>query len=108
MQCVTRITDLCDHSDRRVQLGATVRIQTNSRLCKRDAGNWIEIASSRGGLTMARGKDPTTVNLWFLGFVFFVVFAGLACPPRANAQATATINGTVRDSTGAVIPDATV
>ena len=54
---------------------------------------------------MTRGKCPTTVNLWF---VFLVVFAGLASPPRANAQATATINGTVRDSTGAVIPDATV
>jgi hypothetical protein len=57
---------------------------------------------------MTREKHPTNVKLWFLGFVCLVVFAGLASPPRANAQATGTINGTVRDSTGAVIPDATV
>jgi len=57
---------------------------------------------------MTRGKCPTTVKLWFLGFVFLVAFAGLTSPPRANGQATATINGTVRDSTGAVVPGAMV
>jgi outer membrane receptor protein involved in Fe transport len=57
---------------------------------------------------MARRKHPTNVRLWLLGFVFFALFASLAFPPTAEAQATATINGTIRDSTGAVIPDATV
>jgi len=57
---------------------------------------------------MTRGKYRTNVRLCLLGFVFFVVFACLASPPRARAQATATINGTVSDSTGAVIADAAV
>ena len=57
---------------------------------------------------MTRGMNPTIVKLWLLGFAFLVVFATLASPPAAQAQATATINGTVRDSTGAVVPEATV
>jgi len=57
---------------------------------------------------MTRGKYRTNVKLCLPGFVFFVVFACLASPPRAKAQATATINGTVSDSTGAVIADAAV
>lgn len=57
---------------------------------------------------MKRGKCPTIVNLWLLGLAWFAVFTCLASPPTVHAQATATINGTVRDSTGAVIPDATV
>src|ERR1700739_1164683 len=42
------------------------------------------------------------------GLAWLVVFACLASPTAVLAQATATINGTVRDSSGAVVPDATV
>jgi outer membrane receptor protein involved in Fe transport len=57
---------------------------------------------------MTRGKCRTTAKLWFLRFALGVVFACLASFPTAQAQATATINGTVRDSTGAVIPGVAV
>ncbi|MGA8153007.1 MAG: TonB-dependent receptor [Terriglobales bacterium] len=57
---------------------------------------------------MTRGNYSTTVKLCFLGLAFLAVFACLTSPPAALAQATATVNGTVRDSTGAVIPEATV
>ena len=57
---------------------------------------------------MARRKHPMNVRLRLLGFVFFAALASLTFPPRTEAQATATINGTIRDSTGAVIPNATV
>jgi len=43
---------------------------------------------------------------WFAGFALFLAL--LASSPTACAQATATINGTVRDSSGAVISEATV
>jgi outer membrane receptor protein involved in Fe transport len=57
---------------------------------------------------MIRAKYTMTMKLSFLAFAFLLTFACLSFPPAAMAQATATVNGTVRDSTGAVIPDATV
>jgi Carboxypeptidase regulatory-like domain len=57
---------------------------------------------------MKCGKHTTSVKLPLQGLAVFFLFACLASPTAVRAQATATINGTVRDSTGAVIPDATV
>ena len=57
---------------------------------------------------MTRGKYSTSVKLCFLGLVFVVGLACLTFPPAALAQATATVNGTVRDSAGAVVTEATV
>jgi len=56
---------------------------------------------------MKRGTCSIS-KLCLLGLFALAVGAGLALPPAIHAQATATINGTVRDASGFVIPDATV
>ena len=53
--------------------------------------------------TFLRVIERWFVGLWSLGVVFCLIN-----PPRAEAQATATLTGTVRDSTGAVVPDAKI
>jgi outer membrane receptor protein involved in Fe transport len=54
-------------------------------------------------------RYPLFVSKFALfGLMSLLMLAALAFPQRARAQATATINGTVRDSSGAVIAGATV
>src|SRR5437660_2370258 len=61
-------------------------------------------ASSSFGLV--RGcRDLSSHRLWLLLVPLVLLFV---IPPSAAAQATATLNGVVRDSSGAVIPKATV
>jgi outer membrane receptor protein involved in Fe transport len=55
------------------------------------------------------GRYPLSVSKFALfGLAPVVILATLASPPAVRAQATATINGTVRDSSGAVVSGATV
>ena len=53
------------------------------------------------------GGDMQTRTLQFR-FLVFAAFLFLSLAPVASAQDTATLTGTVRDNTGAVIPGATV
>ena len=54
-------------------------------------------------------RYPLSVSKFALfGLAPVVILATLASPPVVRAQATATINGTVRDSSGAVVSGATV
>ena len=54
------------------------------------------------------GQHLIGIKLWLVGFLVLVSFGALSTL-KLNAQvATASINGVVRDSTGAVIPSATV
>jgi len=53
-------------------------------------------------------KSLKGVLQWLKAAAWFVLVAGLASPAVVRAQATASINGTVQDATGAVIPEATV
>src|SRR5580658_1842858 len=64
----------------------------------------------RGGSTMIRQGFQGAFERWreLLLSIFTVVIGLSLCAPQAFAQATATINGTVRDSAGAVITDAQV
>jgi hypothetical protein len=57
---------------------------------------------------MKRETSARISQLCLLALFFLAVSAALVFPPAIHAQATATINGTVRDAMGAVIPDATV
>src|ERR1700691_1685817 len=58
---------------------------------------------------MTSKRKPRIANLCSVGSLI-LLFAGLALllPGTARAQAGGAINGTVRDSSGGVIPDATV
>lgn len=58
---------------------------------------------------MTSQKSRRASNLWSLAFAL-ALSAGICMtfPTAASAQATAAVNGTIRDTTGAVIPGATV
>ena len=57
---------------------------------------------------MERRYPLSVSKIALFGLASLLILATLASPPGIRAQATATINGTVRDSSGAVISGATV
>jgi hypothetical protein len=57
---------------------------------------------------MTHGIFSGSLKSWLLVATIAAIGTCLVVPRRAWAQATATVNGTVRDSSGAVIPDATI
>ena len=62
-----------------------------------------------GEAMITRRRECRVSKYWSLGSLL-LLFAGLGLllPGTALAQASATVNGTVHDSSGAVIPDATI
>jgi len=57
---------------------------------------------------MTSGIFPKLFERWLLTVLVIGIVFSLVHPPGAEAQATATVTGTVRDSTGAVVPDAKI
>src|SRR5258707_1320900 len=64
----------------------------------------------RGGFTMKLQVCTTVYDRWIVvsSLLFMTAFVFALSPPPAWAKTTAALNGTVRDSAGAVVTDATV
>src|SRR5882762_2238440 len=77
-----------------------------AELCRR--GQRLDLV--RGGSTMTLQVSSNMYERWIVvsTLFFMTVFVFALSPSPAWAQATAALNGTVRDSAGAVVTEATV
>src|SRR5215813_12101120 len=57
---------------------------------------------------MPRAISGRVMSRWSMALCLGIFAIAEVCPQRADAQATATVSGSVRDSSGAVLPDANI